>query len=65
MILFVVFAALTVIILRAGFWMLERAFRAYALERRTIIVNNQPVTIAPARFLRPAAWVVAACFGLL
>ncbi|MEO8435930.1 MAG: UPF0182 family protein [Pyrinomonadaceae bacterium] len=64
-ILFVVFAALTIVILRAGFWMLERAFRAYAMERRTIMVNNQPVSIAPARFLRPAAWLVAVGFGLL
>src|SRR3989441_2367058 len=63
--LFVVFAVLTVVILRAGFWLLERTFRSYALERRTIMVNNQPVSISPARFLRPAGWVVALLFGLL
>ena len=63
--LFVVFAVFTVVILRAGFWLLERTFRSYALERRTIMVNNQPVSISPARFLRPAGWVVALLFGLL
>src|SRR5438128_4757901 len=63
--LFVVFTVLTVVILRAGFWLLERTFRSYALERRTIMVNNQPVSISPARFLRPAGWVVAILFGLL
>jgi len=63
--LFVFFTVLTVVILRAGFWLLERTFRSYALERRTIMVNNQPVSISPARFLRPAGWVVALLFGLL
>jgi len=65
LILFVVFALLTVAILRAGFWLLERAFRSYALERRTIMVNNQPVSISPGKFIRPVGWAVAILVGLL
>lgn len=62
---FIVFAVLTVLILRGAFLLLERIFAASALERRTIIVNNQPVSIAPARFVRPVAWAVSLLFGLI
>lgn len=62
---FLVFAAVTVLILRGAFLLLERIFAASALERRTIIVNNQPVSIAPARFVRPVAWAVSLLFGLI
>ena len=65
LILFVVFLALTVAILRVGLRLLERAFQSYALERRTIILNNQPVSISPGRFMRPLAWVVAVIVGLM
>ena len=65
LILFVVFFALTVAILRLGLRLLERAFQSYALERRTIILNNQPVTISPGRFMRPLAWAVAVIVGLM
>ena len=63
--LFIVFLLLTVIILRAAFWLLERAFAASALERRVVMINNQPVTIAPARFVRPASWFIAVIIGLI
>lgn len=62
---FLVFAALTILILRGAFLLLERIFAASALERRTIVVNNQPVSIAPARFVRPVAWAVSLLFGLV
>lgn len=64
-ILFVIFAIVTICILRAGFWLLDRAFVSMALERRTVVINNQQVTIDPARFLRPLTWIVAGLCGLL
>ena len=62
--LFLIFAALTIIILRGAFWLLERTFSVNAFERRTITVNNQPINFAPAKILRPVAWVVAVVIGL-
>src|ERR1700682_4944185 len=62
--LFVVFVLLTTLILRGGFWLVERAFSGYVLERRTIVINQQPVNISPARLLRPVAWVVSVIAGL-
>ncbi|MFN2493283.1 MAG: UPF0182 family protein [Pyrinomonadaceae bacterium] len=62
--LFLVFAIVTALLLRAGFWLLERAFAAQTLEKRTIIVNNQPIQFSAARFIRPLGWILAALFGL-
>lgn len=62
--LFFVFALLTFLILYGTFRIFERMFAAHALAPRKIIVNNQPVTIQPARFLKPAAWVVATLFSI-
>jgi len=62
--LFVLFLVLTVLILRGAFWLLERAFAASTLQRRTIMVNNQPFEISPARFIRPLAWVLSIGFGV-
>ena len=63
--LFLIFFLLTALILGAGFLLLEKIFAVHALKPRTIIVNNQPVQFAPARFLRPLSWVVAVIFALL
>jgi uncharacterized membrane protein (UPF0182 family) len=63
--LFFVFLLLTLIILRATFWLLERAFSASALERRTITINNQPVTFAPARFVSPVAWFASGIIAFI
>ncbi len=62
--LFLAFAIVTAALLRAAFWLLERAFAQVALARRVVLVNQQPVTFAPARFLRPVAWVAALVFGV-
>jgi uncharacterized membrane protein (UPF0182 family) len=62
---FLIFAALTILILRAAFWLIERTFSASTLELRTVMVNNQPVRINPGRLFRPAAWVVAIIAGLV
>ena len=62
--LFLIFTLLTIAILRGGLWLLERTFASYALEKRTIVLNNQPFQFSPARFMRPVSWVVAIVFGL-
>lgn len=62
--LFVAFGVITIALLRLGFWLLERTFAKLPLENRTIYVNKQPVQFSPQRFLRPAAWVISAIFGL-
>lgn len=64
LVLFVVFTLLTTAILRGAFWLLERIFAAHAMERRTFIINNQPVEFSPGRFIRPVSWLVALLFGL-
>jgi hypothetical protein len=63
--LFAIFFVLTVLILRGGFWMVERAFASIALDRRTIFVNQQPVNFSPSRLLRPLAWIVSVLAGLV
>jgi uncharacterized protein len=62
--LFVAFGVITVAVLRLAFWLLERAFAKLPIEKRTIYVNKQPVQFSPERFLRPAAWIISALFGL-
>jgi len=62
--LFLGFVFATAVLLRAAFWLLERHFRSHALEKRTIVVNNQPVQISPERFVRPASWIIAILFAL-
>jgi uncharacterized protein len=62
--LFVVFALLTVLLLRTAFWLLEKAFAGQTLENRTIVLNNQPVQFSPARFVRPLGWILAVLFGV-
>ncbi len=62
---FLIFAVLTILILRGAFWLIERTFSASALERRTVIINNQSVTINPGRLFRPVAWAVAIIAGLI
>jgi len=62
--LFLIFVLLTVVILRTAFWLLERSFAKQPMEKRTIVVNNQPIQFSPERFVRPIGWVIAALFGL-
>src|SRR6266849_6035018 len=62
--LFFAFLLATAFLLRGAFWSLERHFRSHALEKRTIVVNNQTVQISPERFVRPASWVIAILFAL-
>src|SRR4030095_4440824 len=55
--LFFLFSVLTIVFLRGAFWLLERAFSTYVLEKRTIVINNQPVQFSPARFVKPISWI--------
>lgn len=63
--LFLIFFLATALVLRAGFWLVERAFAPFAIGPRTVLINKQPVSISPNRFLRPVAWVVSIVAGLI
>jgi uncharacterized protein len=65
MLLFFIFLLLTLVILRGAFWLLERVFAQTLLERRVVMVNNQAVTIAPGRVVRPVAWAVSIIVSLV
>ncbi|MFZ1700091.1 MAG: UPF0182 family protein [Pyrinomonadaceae bacterium] len=58
--LFAAFGIVTFVVLRAGFYVLEKWFRASALAKRKMVVNKQVVEIDPSAYLRPAAWALAA-----
>ncbi|HXL79922.1 MAG TPA: UPF0182 family protein, partial [Pyrinomonadaceae bacterium] len=62
--LFFAFLLATAFLLRGAFWLLERHFRSHALQKRSIVVNNQTVQISPERFVRPVSWVIAILFAL-
>jgi uncharacterized protein len=64
LLLFVGSAVLTALLLAATFLLFQRLFGAYAFEKRTIILNNQPFQFSPAKFIRPLGWIIAAFFGL-
>ena len=63
--LFLIFLVLTVVILRFGFWLIERAFGAFTIGPRTVLINQQPVQISPGRFIRPLAWIISIVAGLI
>lgn len=63
--LFVAFFVVTVLLLRTAFWLLEKAFAAQTIEKRTIVLNNQPFQFSPARFVRPLGWILAILFGVV
>src|SRR5260370_39518945 len=63
--LFLIFFLLTVIILRGGFWLIDRAFASFPFGRRSIFVNQQPVNISPSRLLRPLDWIISVIAGLI
>ena len=58
-------AILTALLLSATFLLFQRLFGAYAFEKRTIILNNQPFQFSPAKFIRPLGWFIAGLFGLI
>ena len=62
--LFIIFGVLTILILRGGFFLLERILGVDRLTSRKIILNNQPLDIDPARVWRPLGWIVALVFGV-
>ncbi len=62
--LFFVFAILTAVILRGGFYVFEQVFGPEIRKPRRIYINKQPLDVSFGRFLRPAGWIVAVVFGL-
>jgi len=65
LLLFLGFALLTILIMRTAFWLLARAFAVQMSRPRTIVVNNQPVSFYPGRYINPAAWIVSVLCGLI
>jgi uncharacterized membrane protein (UPF0182 family) len=65
LVLFLIFFALTFVILRAAFWLIARAFGSESFGQRTVFINQQPVNFSPGRILRPLAWVVSIVAGLV
>src|SRR5437016_2610896 len=63
--IFLVFLILTTAILRSAFWLIGRAFSSFSFDRRTVVINQQPVNFSPARLLRPLAWAVSIIAGLI
>jgi uncharacterized membrane protein (UPF0182 family) len=65
LLLWLIFAVVTFVILRGVFWLLERAFGVAVLQPRQVVLNNQPVMVAPGKILRPLGWIVAGIGGLI
>src|SRR5205814_2600348 len=62
--LFAVFGALTFVILRFGFFGLERIFGVDKMAIRRIVINKQPVELDLPRVLRFFGWGLAIVIGL-
>jgi len=65
LVLFLIFFALTFLILQAAFWLVGRAFASQSFGQRTVFINQQPVNFSPGRVLRPLTWVVSIIAGLV
>ncbi|HVF11000.1 MAG TPA: UPF0182 family protein, partial [Abditibacteriaceae bacterium] len=63
--LFAGFWAVTFLILRGAFWLLERAFAGYTLSGTVVRFDNQPLDLEPRLFIKPLAWGVSIVWGLL
>ncbi|HSQ24410.1 MAG TPA: UPF0182 family protein, partial [Pyrinomonadaceae bacterium] len=63
--LFLIFFALTTVFLGGAFRVVERVFASVSFEKRTIFINQQPVSFSPGRVLRPLGWIVALVAGLV
>jgi uncharacterized membrane protein (UPF0182 family) len=65
LVLFLIFFALTFVILQGAFWLVGRAFGGQSFGQRTVFINQQPVSFSPGRVLRPLTWVVSIIAGLV
>jgi uncharacterized membrane protein (UPF0182 family) len=64
-VLFVVFASATFLILRAIFFVFDRAFSSLVPARRTVTINNQQLDLPPTRILRALAWAASVVPALI
>ena len=62
--LFAIFGLLTFLILRGGFYWLERLFGLDKLAPLRTIINKQPVEINPARYVKKLGWILAIVFAV-
>ncbi|HEU5238625.1 MAG TPA: UPF0182 family protein, partial [Pyrinomonadaceae bacterium] len=63
--LFLIFFLLTTAFLLVAFWLIQRVFASASLEKRTILINQQPVSFSPGRLLRQVGWILAIIAGLI
>ena len=63
--LFAIFALSTFAILRVAFWLLARTVDPSLTKPRSLIVNNQQISLSPARVIRIASWIISALIGLV
>lgn len=63
-VLFAVFAALTLAIVKGSFYMLARIFGPDPLKARRLIVNKESVELNVGAFVRPLTWILAIAFGI-
>ncbi len=63
-ILFAVFGVATFLILRGGFYWLERFFGLDKLAPLRAIINKQPVEIYPSRYVKKIGWILALVFSV-
>ena len=63
-ILFAVFGISTFLILRTGFYLLERLFDWNNFASRKIVLNQQTVDVNPSRLLRPLGWIATVFFSV-
>lgn len=63
--LFLIFFLLTTAFLVVAFWLIQRVFASASFEKRTILINQQPVSFSPGRLLRPVGWILAIIAGLI
>src|SRR5215208_3425108 len=63
-ILFAVFAGATFLILRGVSFVLGRVFSSLIPGRRSMVLNDQPVVVAPGRILRALGWITSVVLAL-
>lgn len=63
--LFAIFTLLTFLILRGGFYALEKWFRAGEIVPKRVIINKESVDINVSAYLRATAWIVSILFAVI
>jgi uncharacterized protein len=63
--LFLIFAVATFLLLQLLFRLLTRALSSWLKDQPIVMINNQPVTISPERFIGPISFMVSIFLALV